>query len=99
MAETLSVPPQTAAPRRWIVFAHALAFVLGFSLIFTVGWGGAVTVLGQLFGQYKLALGRIGGVVVILFGLATLDVIRTPGSMPTPALNTPVHAVRLPARP
>lgn len=74
--------PQSAQPKtmpdRWQVFAHALLFVLGFSLVFTVGWGGAVTVLGQLFGQYKFALGRLGGVIVILFGLATLDIIRIP---------------------
>jgi cytochrome c-type biogenesis protein len=76
LAPALSQPP--ALPRRWEVFAHALLFVLGFSLVFTVGWGGAVTVLGQLFGQYKFELGRIGGVIVILFGLATLDVIRIP---------------------
>jgi len=43
--------------------------------VFIVGWGGSVTALGQLFVEYKYALGRIGGVVVILFGLATLDVI------------------------
>src|SRR3990172_8381249 len=67
--------PQTV-PRRWEIFAHALLFILGFSLIFIAGWGGAVTVLGQLFGQYKFLLGRIGGVIVILFGLATLDIIR-----------------------
>ena len=70
-------PPQ-AIPRRREVFIHALLFVLGFSLIFTVGWGGAVTVLGQLFGQYKFLLGRIGGLIVILFGLATLDIIKIP---------------------
>ncbi len=69
--------PQTA-PRRWEVFVHAMLFVFGFSLIFIVGWGGAVTVLGQLFGEYKFILGRIGGVVVILFGLATLGIIRIP---------------------
>jgi cytochrome c-type biogenesis protein len=57
-------------------FLHALAFVLGFSLIFIVGWGGAATALGSLFAAYKTALGRIGGVVVILFGLMTADVIR-----------------------
>ena len=73
---TLSQPQ--AMPRRWEVFLHALLFVLGFSLIFTIGWGGAVTVLGQLFGQYKFALGRIGGVIVILFGLATLGILRVP---------------------
>ena len=73
---TLSQPQ--AVPGRSEVFIHALLFVLGFSLIFTVGWGGAVTILGQLFGQYKYELGRIGGLIVILFGLATLDIIRIP---------------------
>ncbi len=78
MAEPIAVSQPQAVPRRWVVFVHALLFVLGFSLIFIVGWGGAATVLGQIFGQYKYTLGRIGGVIVILFGLATLDVIRIP---------------------
>ncbi len=60
------------------IFLHALLFVLGFSIVFIVGWGGTVTAVGQLFSQYKYALGRIGGVIVIMFGLATLDVIRIP---------------------
>ena len=75
---TPTLPQPQAIPRRREVFIHALLFVLGFSLIFTVGWGGAVTVLGQLFGQYKFLLGRIGGLIVILFGLATLDIIKIP---------------------
>jgi cytochrome c-type biogenesis protein len=60
------------------VFMHALVFVIGFSVVFIVGWGGAATVLGQLFGQYKTVIGQFGGVVVILFGLASLDIIRLP---------------------
>jgi cytochrome c-type biogenesis protein len=60
------------------VFLHALIFVASFSLVFIVGWGGATTALGQLFGAYKSIIARIGGVLVILFGLATLDVIRLP---------------------
>ncbi len=60
------------------VFLHAFLFVLGFSIVFVIGWGGAVTALGQLFGTYKYVLGRIGGVIVILFGLATLDFIHIP---------------------
>jgi len=75
--ETLAPNPNTAFNRLY-VFLHALVFVLGFSLVFIVGWGGAATVLGQLFGQYKSVIGQIGGVVVIMFGLATLDVIRLP---------------------
>lgn len=60
------------------VFFHALTFVASFSLVFIVGWGGATTALGQLFGSYKFVIARIGGVLVILFGLATLDIIRIP---------------------
>jgi cytochrome c-type biogenesis protein len=60
------------------VFIHALIFVASFSFIFIVGWGGATTALGQLFGSYKSIIARIGGVLVILFGLATLDIIHLP---------------------
>jgi len=60
------------------VFSHALIFVASFSLVFIVGWGGAATALGQLFGAYKSIIARIGGVLVILLGLATLDIIRIP---------------------
>jgi cytochrome c-type biogenesis protein len=60
------------------VFLHALVFVAGFSVVFIVGWGGSATLLGQLFGQYKTVIGQIGGVVVIMFGLATLDILRLP---------------------
>lgn len=64
--------------RRLALFLHALLFVAGFSLVFIVGWGGAATVFGQVFSAYKSILARIGGMIVILFGLATLGVIRIP---------------------
>jgi cytochrome c-type biogenesis protein len=64
--------------RRLIISFHALLFVLGFSIVFVFGWGGAATLLGQLFGVYKGWLGKIGGIVVILFGLSTLGVIKIP---------------------
>src|SRR6266498_147399 len=60
------------------IFLHALLFVAGFSLVFIVGWGGSVTLVGQFFGAYKRIIAQIGGIVVILFGLATLGVIRLP---------------------
>jgi cytochrome c-type biogenesis protein len=76
MAAETAIP--RAAPRldRLRILAHALLFVAGFSLVFIVGWGGSVTLLGQLFGEYKYVLARVGGVIVIIFGLATLDLIR-----------------------
>ncbi len=75
--ETSAQGPNDAF-NRLHVFLHALVFVIGFSVVFIVGWGGAATVLGQLFGQYKTVIAQIGGVVVIMFGLATLDIIRLP---------------------
>lgn len=59
-------------------FLHAVLFVLGFSVVFILGWGGAATAVGQIFGIYKPILGRIGGVVVIILGLFTLKVVRIP---------------------
>ncbi len=69
------VPTQSDRLR---IFLHALLFVAGFSLVFIVGWGGSVTIFGQLFATYKRAIAQIGGVVVIFFGLATLEVIHIP---------------------
>lgn len=60
------------------LFLHALLFVLGFSLVFVIGWGGSVTALGQIFGVYKRTIAQIGGLIVIMFGLVTLEVIRIP---------------------
>ena len=77
-ANAAQEPSSIKSSERFMVLLHALLFVLGFSVVFIVGWGGAVTALGQLFGAYKYILGRVGGVVVILFGLATLDLIHIP---------------------
>lgn len=63
---------------RGLLFLHALAFVFGFSLVFVVGWGGATTLLGQLFVFYKLRIAQIGGAILIIFGLATMDLIHIP---------------------
>jgi cytochrome c-type biogenesis protein len=75
--ETASVLA-TRQNERLKIFLHALLFVFGFSLVFIVGWGGSVTALGQLFATYKRTIAQFGGVIVIMFGLATLEVIRVP---------------------
>jgi cytochrome c-type biogenesis protein len=69
---------QSKFKRKNLLFFHSLAFVFGFSLVFVVGWGGAATILGQLFLTYKLWIARIGGVVLIIFGLLTMDLIHIP---------------------
>ncbi len=63
---------------RLTVFIHALFFVLGFSTIFVVGFGGAATLLGGLFAQYKQIISQIGGAILIFLGLATMEVIKVP---------------------
>lgn len=63
---------------RWRIFSHAATFVLGFSLVFIIGWGGSATLLGGLFGEYRSLLSKIGGSVVIAFGLHTLGILRIP---------------------
>ena len=71
----------TRAPtlsQRFNVFFHSLLFVLGFSIVFIVGWGGAATLFGQIFAEYKSVLGKVGGVVVIVLGLSTLGVLKIP---------------------
>src|SRR5574342_116099 len=78
MAIDTATPVVSSQNDRLKIFLHAFLFVAGFSLVFIVGWGGSVTLVGQFFGAYKRMIAQIGGIVVILFGLATLGVIRLP---------------------
>jgi cytochrome c-type biogenesis protein len=68
----------THLSRRFNTFLHALVFVLGFSLVFIMGWGGAATLFGQFFAHYKTLIGQLGGVIVIVFGLVTLGILKIP---------------------
>jgi cytochrome c-type biogenesis protein len=59
----------------WLTFSHGLAFVLGFSLVF-ISLGVATSVLGEVLYDMRLWLARIGGVVVIIFGLHMTGLMR-----------------------
>ena len=78
MASTSNVAAQPQSNNRLVTFFHAVLFVLGFSAVFIVGWGGTATIVGQAFGVYKDLLGRIGGVIILLFGLSTLGILQMP---------------------
>src|SRR5436190_813638 len=56
----------------------ALAFILGFTLIF-VALGATATALGQVLVRQVPILTRIGGAIVILLGLHLTGLIRIPG--------------------
>ncbi len=63
--------------QRLVTFLHGVSFVLGFSVVFIffniVGFG-----LGRIFYDLQVWLGRIGGLVIIIFGLHMIGVFRIP---------------------
>jgi len=70
-------PAGEVVENRWVTFSHGVAFVLGFSLVFVL-LGAAASALGVLLYDVRIWLARIGGLVVIIFGLHTLGLIRIP---------------------
>jgi len=65
------------ASSRWITFTHGLAFVLGFSIVFVL-LGVAASAAGGFLFDFKIWLAKIGGIVVIIFGLHMIGVFRIP---------------------
>jgi cytochrome c-type biogenesis protein len=63
---------------RFQVFMHAVLFVLGMSTIIVFVFGGTTTLFGQLLYDARDWITRIGGIVVIIFGLHTLGIIKIP---------------------
>src|SRR4030095_4371475 len=60
---------------RRAALVHSLLFVLGFKLIF-VACGAAATALGQVLLYYRGWISRVGGVLIIVFGLYMLGVFN-----------------------
>lgn len=71
----VALESQKMRPNRWLTVAHGLAFVLGFSFVFILT-GVAVSTLGALLNDLKPWIARIGGVVIILFGLHMTGILR-----------------------
>lgn len=62
---------------RWRTFSHGVAFVLGFSAVF-VTLGVAASFAGGLLYDLRFWLTKIGGIVVIVFGLHMIGVFHIP---------------------
>ena len=60
---------------RRLALVHALLFVVGFSLIF-LALGASATLLGRLLVTYRAWISRIGGILVLVFGLYLLGVFN-----------------------
>lgn len=68
---------EASANNRWITFSHGLVFVLGFSVVF-ISLGLAASALGGFLYDARDLLAKIGGLVVIIFGLHMIGVFRIP---------------------
>ena len=62
---------------RWRVSQHALWFVLGFALLFTL-LGAAAALAGLALHAYQQVLARIAGLLLILFGIALTGLVPIP---------------------
>jgi len=60
---------------RRVALVHALLFVLGFSLIF-LALGASATLIGRLLFTYRVWISRIGGLLMLAFGLYLLGVFK-----------------------
>ena len=68
---------ETTENNRFITFTHGLAFVLGFSVVF-ITLGVATSAFGRLLFDLRFWLAKIGGIVVIIFGLHMTGIFRIP---------------------
>lgn len=64
-------------PSRWLAVRHALAYVAGFTTVFTVLGATATFALGPLY-DYLAPLRVIGGLVLIVLGLSLAGILRIP---------------------
>src|SRR3989344_4557404 len=66
--------PAARKSARRAVIKNAFAFVIGFSIVF-IALGAAAGLLGVLAGPWRFALSRLGGAVIIVFGLTMLNIV------------------------
>lgn len=62
---------------RLTTFTHGLAFVLGFSVVF-VTLGVATSAFGRLLFDLRFIVSKVGGIIIIIFGLHMIGVFRIP---------------------
>ena len=72
-----AVGGEATESNRFITFTHGLAFVLGFSTVF-ITLGVASSAIGGLLFDLRNILEKVGGVVVIVFGLHMTGIFRIP---------------------
>ncbi|RCK75696.1 MAG: Cytochrome c-type biogenesis protein CcdA [Anaerolineae bacterium] len=72
-----SVAVQSDITDKWRTFIHGVAFVLGFSAVF-ITLGVTASALGGFLVSFRDILTKVGGIIVVLFGLHLIGVLRIP---------------------
>ena len=54
---------------------NAISFILGFSVVF-IFFGIIAGLIGNHLGQFRIVFTRVGGVIIIIFGLLLMEVIK-----------------------
>lgn len=81
--------PEKSKSARYKIFLNGLFFMFGFSAVFII-MGTLVGFIGAtLLAPYRLWLGRIGGIFVIIFGLFMLNVLKIPFLMAEKQIKIP----------
>ena len=66
------------SPSYWMGLGKSLAFVAGFTVVFmTLGFFAAT--IGGFFAAHRAVVSVVSGLIVIVFGLAFLDIVHLPG--------------------
>ncbi len=76
------------------IFLPSLFFVLGFSFVF-VSLGAGASFVGTFIQENKVLLLRVSGVIIILFGLFTMDILKISYLYRERRLNLPAGNIGL----
>ncbi|MBI3811212.1 MAG: cytochrome c biogenesis protein CcdA [Nitrospirae bacterium] len=62
---------------RWVALKNSLLFIMGFSIVF-IAFGASATAFGQMFLLYQNLIRKIGGLLIIFFGLYLIGAVKIP---------------------
>ena len=68
---------ESIARNRWITFSHGVAFVIGFTLVFLL-FNIVASALGGVLYDVRNWISKIGGLIIVIFGLHMMGIIRIP---------------------
>jgi cytochrome c-type biogenesis protein len=80
---------ETGTALRALAIRHALAFILGFTLVF-VTLGLTASAIGGILNAHRMLIAQVGGVIVVVLGLQMMGMLRIPFLM----RDTRVHVQR-----